>query len=154
MDFRCITGPVGLDSLIMTVAQEAKPRRFEVYASNRMEVLLEYLAEVISEPLPSPFDKEVILVQSKGLERWLVQQLAHCQGIWANGTFPFPNAMMRRIFSAILGPQPDISLFSPDVMALRILGIAACLHTPAWLSQPRELPEQRPRRAQGHTTQP
>jgi exodeoxyribonuclease V gamma subunit len=119
----------------MTVAQETMPRQFEVYFSNRMEVLLEYLVEVISAPLPSPFDKEVILVQSKGLERWLVQQLARSRGIWANGSFPFPNAMMRQIFSAILGTLPDISLFSPDVLAWRILGLLpACTRRPGFES--------------------
>jgi len=112
----------------MTVTRGTIPRRFEVYHSNRMEVLLEHLAAVISEPLPSPFDKEVILVQSKGLERWLVQQLAYKRGIWANGSFPFPNAMMRQIFEAFLGSLPEVSLYSPDVLAWRILGLLpACI---------------------------
>jgi exodeoxyribonuclease V gamma subunit len=119
----------------MTVAQGIIPRQFEVYFSNRMEVLLECLGQVISAPLSSPFDKEIILVQSKGLERWLVQQLAHSRGIWANGSFPFPNAMMRQIFSALLGPLPDISRFSPDVLAWRILGLLpACTRRPGFES--------------------
>lgn len=85
--------------------------------------MLEHLAAVVSEPLPSPFDKEVILVQSRGLERWLVQQLAYKRGIWANGSFPFPNALMRQIFEAFIGPLPEVSLYSPDVLAWRILGL-------------------------------
>jgi exodeoxyribonuclease V gamma subunit len=107
----------------MNAAQGSMPRRFELYSSNRMETLLDNLAAIISEPLPSPFDKEVILVQSKGLERWLVLRLAQMRGIWANGSFPFPNALMRQIFSSFLGPAPEESLFSPDVMAWRILSL-------------------------------
>jgi len=134
-DFGCIPEFDGLDSLIMTISQGSVPRRFEVYTSNRMEVLLECLAEIVAEPLPSPFASEVILVQSKGLERWLVQQLAYSRGIWANGSFPFPNAMMRQIFSVILGPQPEVSLFSPEVMAWRILGLLpACTIRPGFES--------------------
>jgi exodeoxyribonuclease V gamma subunit len=112
----------------MAVTRETIPRRFEVYHSNRMEVLLEHLVAVVSEPLQAPFDQEVILVQSTGLERWLVQQLAYKRGIWANGSFPFPNALMRQIFEAFLGPLPEVSLYSPDVLAWRILGLLpACI---------------------------
>jgi exodeoxyribonuclease V gamma subunit len=101
---------------------ETKPGKtgLEAFTSNRMEVLLDRLAGVVSEPLPSPLDKEIIVVQSRGLERWLGQELAIRLGIWANASFPFPNAILRRIFEAYFGRQPEGSLFAPEVLAWRI----------------------------------
>jgi exodeoxyribonuclease V gamma subunit len=71
---------------------------FYLYVSNRLEILKEYLAQVVAEPLRSPFESEIIVVQSKGMERWLTQELAQEAGIWANARFPFPNTMAWDIF--------------------------------------------------------
>src|SRR5262249_33066832 len=53
-------------------------------------------------------------------ERWLAQQLGIQFGIWANGAFPFPNAMLREVLTAILGEIPPENLFSPELLAWRI----------------------------------
>ena len=71
---------------------------FRVFTSNRLEILADQLAQVLHEALPSPFDPEVIVVQSKGMERWISLQLAERHGICANGRFPFPNTFVREIF--------------------------------------------------------
>ncbi len=55
-----------------------------LYTSNRLEVLGEKLAEVLSKPLASPLQREIILVQSKGMERWVSMELARHNGICAN----------------------------------------------------------------------
>ncbi len=39
-----------------------------LYTSNRLEILSEKLAEVLSKPLASPLQREIILVQSRGRE--------------------------------------------------------------------------------------
>ncbi len=65
-----------------------------VHRSNRVEVLADALLAVVSEPLRSPFDPETIIVQSKGMERWLSMFCAQKLGIWANARFPFPKAYM------------------------------------------------------------
>ncbi|MGD9578025.1 MAG: exodeoxyribonuclease V subunit gamma, partial [Syntrophorhabdus sp.] len=41
----------------------------KLYPSNRLEALLDALASVVKEPLSSPLESEVIVVQSKGMER-------------------------------------------------------------------------------------
>src|SRR2546426_7754386 len=69
-----------------------------ISTSNRVEVLLDKLVAVVQQPLRSPLDREIIVVQSKGMERWLKQELAARLGVWANGLFPFPNAMVRLLF--------------------------------------------------------
>ena len=64
---------------------------FILHSSNRTENLVEHLASVISNaPLSSPFTKEVFLIQSQGMERWLSQQLASRFHVWANYQFLFP----------------------------------------------------------------
>ena len=94
---------------------------FKLHVSNRTEILLEELAGVVSVPLRSPLEAEVIVVQSKGMERWLAQQLSKRLGIWANCTFPFPNRAISNLFKGILNEVPDDAVYSRDFMAWRIL---------------------------------
>lgn len=71
---------------------------FILHSSNKTENLLEHLAAVIeTRPLSSPFAKEVFLIQSQGMERWLSQQLASRLGVWGNYEFLFPG----RFFSTL-----------------------------------------------------
>ncbi|MBW2001697.1 MAG: exodeoxyribonuclease V subunit gamma, partial [Deltaproteobacteria bacterium] len=55
-----------------------------LFTSNRLEILADILAEVLEEPLASVLDEEIIVVQSKGMERWVSMQLAQRHGICAN----------------------------------------------------------------------
>jgi exodeoxyribonuclease V gamma subunit len=64
---------------------------FILHSSNKTENLVAHLVSVISNaPLSSPFAKEVFLIQSQGMERWLSQQLASRFHVWANYQFLFP----------------------------------------------------------------
>jgi exodeoxyribonuclease V gamma subunit len=94
-----------------------------IYTSNRMENLVEALASVLSEPLASPFTPEMIVVQSKGMQRWLAMELAGKLGVWANCKYPFPNKMVWQLFCKALPNIPDISIFSPEIMSWRIMGL-------------------------------
>lgn len=92
-----------------------------LYTSNRMEVLVDTLAAALREPLASAFTKEVIVVQSRGMQRWLSMELASRFGIWANGHYPFPNAMVQELFGVLFSEKPDTSSFAPEVMSWRIM---------------------------------
>lgn len=64
---------------------------FILHSSNKTENLVAHLTTVISStPLSSPFSKEVFLIQSQGMERWLSQQLANELKVWGNYEFLFP----------------------------------------------------------------
>ncbi|MFH1124424.1 MAG: exodeoxyribonuclease V subunit gamma, partial [Pseudomonadota bacterium] len=92
-----------------------------LFTSNRLEILAERLGEVLRTPLASPLASEIVVVQSRGMERWLSMQLAERHGICANFRFPFPNAFVQEIFGKVLGNLPERSPFEPDIMVWRIM---------------------------------
>ena len=100
---------------------------FRLFTSNRLEILADALAEVLSVPLSSPLDPEVIVVQSRGMERWISMELARRQGVCANVQFPFPNTF---VYDALKKAFPDISgqtPFDPKILTWRIMEILPSL---------------------------
>ncbi|MRR34857.1 hypothetical protein EG829_09205, partial [bacterium] len=94
-----------------------------LYSSNRMEHLVNRLGEVLRRPLADPLAPEVIVVQSKGMQRWLSMELAKETGVWANGVYPFPNAFVWDLFRKALPELPAASPFDPTVLSWRIMGL-------------------------------
>ncbi len=94
-----------------------------LYTSNHLEILVEQLAQIVKEPLLSPLAPEVIVVQSRGMERWVSLELARYNGICANCVFPFPNAFLQNLFKIIIPDLPQDSLFEPGVMSFKIMQI-------------------------------
>lgn len=84
-----------------------------VYRSNRTEVLVEALGDVLAVPVGPPLEPESVVVQSRGMERWLSMQLARRIGVWTNARFPFPRNFVETAFLAAL---PDLreSSHGPD----------------------------------------
>ena len=95
----------------------------KIFTSNRLETLIEKLSEVLKRPLSSPLDKEVIIVQSRGMERWISMQLAHHLGISANISFSFPKAFVARVMSAAIPDFHANQATEPDTMTWKILGM-------------------------------
>ncbi|MCP4698256.1 MAG: exodeoxyribonuclease V subunit gamma [Gammaproteobacteria bacterium] len=91
----------------------------KLFTGNRLEVLLDALHLTLSKPLPV-LQKEIIVVQSQGMERWISMQLAKRFGVWANGEFPFPRAMAWNIFRLALADIPEVSAFEPAYMTWMI----------------------------------
>ncbi len=93
-----------------------------VYTSNRMELLLETFVESLEQPA-DPFTPETIVVQSKGLQRWLTMELAKRFGVWANADYPFPNTCVWNLFRKVLKDLPEVSPFEPSLLLWRIMRI-------------------------------
>jgi exodeoxyribonuclease V gamma subunit len=92
-----------------------------IHQSNRLEALAEQLAVMTrAKPLASPFSPEVIIVQSRGVARWLALQLASHNGVCANVRFPFPIGFAWEVYQT-LGDLPQASPFESGVMAWRIM---------------------------------
>ena len=69
-----------------------------LHRSNRTEALVERLVDVVREPLADPLAPECIVVQGRGMERWLAMKLAEHLGVWADPWFPFPRRLLELAF--------------------------------------------------------
>lgn len=102
---------------------------FILHSSNKTENLVAHLAAVIeSSPLSSPFEKEVFLIQSQGMERWLSQQLAGHFNVWGNYQFLFPSKFFS-VMALKIDSRLHDSVFERDVMLWRL---EALLRTIPW----------------------
>ncbi len=66
-----------------------------LHLAPRTEQLLAALAAHLAEPCSGdPLVRECILVQSRGMQRWLEQQLSAERGVLLDAWFPFPQALV------------------------------------------------------------
>ncbi|MGB5285419.1 MAG: exodeoxyribonuclease V subunit gamma, partial [Polyangiales bacterium] len=87
----------------------------ELIRSNRTENLADALASRIRDQALGPFDKEVIVVQSRGMERWLTLALADRLGIWGNPSFPFPRAVIEELLDSLSqGRSQEAKAYEPN----------------------------------------
>lgn len=80
-------------------------------------MLVESLAEMLLRPMADPFTPEIVAVPTRGIERWLAQQLSSRlgvggssgDGVCANIEFPFPGRLIgQALRDAIgIGSEPD-----------------------------------------------
>jgi exodeoxyribonuclease V gamma subunit len=94
-----------------------------VYTGNRTEALVARLAVAVREPLKHPLTPEIIVLQSRGMERWLAMELARLNGICANTRFPFPNAFLNEIFRSLLPQAEGPAAFETDALAFRVMHV-------------------------------
>lgn len=94
---------------------------FYLYTSNRLEHLITALAQIVSDFPLDPLEKEIIVVQSKGMERWITMQLAEHLGIWANGYFPFLDKILWDLFKTLIGQLSDTSKFEREIMTWSLM---------------------------------
>ena len=93
---------------------------FNLHTGNQLEKLIEALAAVLDTPLASPLAPDVVIVQSRGMARWVSLQIASLSGISMNCEFPFPRAFVDRTLRAFFPEMPGAGEFSTDAMAWKI----------------------------------
>ncbi|MGA9177319.1 MAG: exodeoxyribonuclease V subunit gamma, partial [Desulfobacterales bacterium] len=104
-----------------------------IFTSNYMETLAEQLALIVRAPLSSVLSPEIIVVQSRGMERWVAMELARHNGICANCFFPFPNTFLQEMFKKTISDNPEESFFDPLTMTFKIMKVLPeCLHLPGF----------------------
>ncbi|MBW2532296.1 MAG: exodeoxyribonuclease V subunit gamma [Deltaproteobacteria bacterium] len=77
----------------------------KLYRSNRTEALARALGELLAQPVGGAFDAEVVVVQGRGMAKWLSMELAKLHGVSANVDFAYPRGFVERAFAATLGEQ-------------------------------------------------
>ena len=109
-----------------------------IYTSNHMEILVQQLARIVREPLPSPLVPEIIVVQSRGMERWVSMEIAGYNGICANCSFLFPNLFLQEIVKKLIPDLPEDSPFDPVAMTFKIMNVLqSSIHLPGYESMKR-----------------
>ena len=93
-----------------------------IYSSSRTEELAQILAEGLVESKTAWNEKEVVLVQGKGMERWLSLQLAEMNGISGHIDFAFPKSFVTRLLKTS-GCLKDGASVDRDTMAWQILDL-------------------------------
>ena len=97
---------------------------FHIYHSNQLSLLKSLMVHFMqSQPLSSPFEEEVILVQSPGMSQWLQIQLAESLGIAANIRYPLPATFIWEMFTRVLTGIPKESAFSKDAMTWKLMAL-------------------------------
>ncbi len=85
-----------------------------VERSNRTEKLLGALARRWAAPRPDPLSPALVVVQGKGMERWIAQTLASGFGVCANTEFLFPRGLLERALGASAGLDGDPEGWAAD----------------------------------------
>ncbi len=97
-----------------------------LYYGNRFEKLVAELARLLSDPLDSPMQQEIILIPGMGLGRWLSLELARRLGICANVRFIFSRVFTDELFSRLSGfEELKQSHYSPATETWRLLSLLA-----------------------------
>jgi exodeoxyribonuclease V gamma subunit len=84
-----------------------------IHRSNRTEVLIRELGALVGGMSQDPFTKETLVVQGRGMERWLSMQLADQLGVWANPEILSLRGLLDMCFKRILDAEPHPG-FDPD----------------------------------------
>ena len=91
-----------------------------LHQSNRLEPLVDRLADLLGRPVSDPLQSEWVVVQHPGMARWLSLQLAKRLGIAANLEFPLPAVFVWRVFHRLLDDLPEQDSYQPNHLAWRI----------------------------------
>lgn len=114
-----------------------------VHRSNRPERLVDTLASVVEKAPLAPLVRETVVVEGRGIERWLARCLAERLGVWANAEFTFLRAFLRRAFGAVLKVDNESDPFDPDALAWSIAAaLPGLCETPAFQPVARYLEDQ------------
>jgi exodeoxyribonuclease V gamma subunit len=112
-----------------------------VHRADRADRLLGALAAVLGEPLADPFVAEVVAVPTRGVERWLSQQLSAslgaCErgdGVCANVLFPSPRELIDEVVAAASGFEAERDPWSPRRLLWPLLETIDEHLTEPWLS--------------------
>ena len=114
-----------------------------IHRSERADALVAALAEVLRAPTNDPFQPEIVGVPSKGVERWLAQQLSHVlgagiaeDGVCANVLFPSYTRFLDEVIAeADADYAASVEAWAPERATWPLLDVIdRCAPTEPWCS--------------------
>lgn len=93
-----------------------------LHRSERADLLVEALGDVLSRPLAGPLSPEVVSVPTRGVERWITQRLSlrlgaslgDDDGVCANLAFPFPGRLVGEVAASACGCRATDDWWAPE----------------------------------------
>jgi exodeoxyribonuclease V gamma subunit len=115
----------------------------QLHQGSRGDRLAEGLAAVLAAPAGDPFTAEVVSVPTRGVERWLSQQLSgvlgarpgRADGVCANVAFPFPGTIIGAALASATGIDHDRDPWAPERSVWPLLSVVDDALGEAWLDQ-------------------
>jgi exodeoxyribonuclease V gamma subunit len=112
-----------------------------IHRAERADGLTRALAELLAEPPADPFTPDVVCVPTRGMERWLTQQLSatlgatpgRTDGICANVNFPFPRALIRDAVAVAANVDPEADPWLPERAVWPLLEVVGETLDEPWL---------------------
>jgi exodeoxyribonuclease V gamma subunit len=74
-----------------------------LHRGNRVELLVDALAESLEIPVGGPLDPEWVVVPGHGMAGWLATELATRFGVWTGADVLYPRALLERVIERVLG---------------------------------------------------
>jgi len=99
-----------------------------VHTSSDLRALAGRLAGIVSAPGLGPLEREVVLIQSAGMQRFLSRELAERLGIAANFDFPFPRAFLQRTLGQLLGDEEVAQRYEREALRWEIYALLGQVH--------------------------
>ena len=105
----------------------------QLHRAERADRLIEALAEILAEPPEDALTPEVVAVPTRGIERWLTQELSvrlgtspgRADGVAANIDFPFPGSLVGRAIEAAADLPEDTDPWRPQRLVWPVLEVLA-----------------------------
>ena len=103
-----------------------------LHRAERSDLLVAGLADLLADPLPNPFASEIVAVPTRGVERWLAQQVSNRLGVCAGVDFPSVRRLTATVLAPVTGLEPDTDPWHPARAAWSILAILDAARDDAW----------------------
>ncbi len=93
-----------------------------IYTSNKLDTLSDKFITMIEDSTQqSVLQKEIVVVQNKGMSDWLSLNIAKKTGIAANLDFPFANKFIWDLFTKVTPGSPVEDAYTPKNMTWQIM---------------------------------